>query len=52
VEYKEIIPIPAPTTSSLEPVPVIARQETPREDKRLNIHVSDPGEALICDSCQ
>ncbi|MEK7227288.1 MAG: ribonucleoside-diphosphate reductase subunit alpha [Patescibacteria group bacterium] len=33
------------------PTPTIVESE-PASKKTLNIHVSDPGDALICDSCQ
>ncbi|MDP2641811.1 MAG: ribonucleoside-diphosphate reductase subunit alpha [bacterium] len=35
------------------PEPVLVLEEpAPIQENKLNIHVSDPGESLVCDSCQ
>ena len=50
------LPVKAPEPSPVHvpaPEPIMVRPAAVSEDRpKLNIHISDPGDAMVCDSCQ
>lgn len=55
-----LVPMLVPTPAALADAKALAGRQTPaneplkeiKGEEKLNIHISDPGDALICDSCQ